>query len=276
MLGAVALTVLLVATWYAAFHIGIVKHADESVLRGFTGLKGRPRVSSLALFVAKLCDPKPYVYFCAAPVLIALARRRLWVTLAVVTILLGANVTTQLLKPLLAEPRPANLLAGTLPPAPASWPSGHATAAMSLALCLVLAVPARARPFVAALGAAFAVAVSYSFLTLEWHYPSDVLGGFLVAAIWTLLAVAAVLTADARLRLPGPSGPPQRLSVRAALGPPSAVLLGALALAGLVALARPREVVAYARLHEPFVVGALAIGALGLALATGVMLALRR
>ena len=63
----------------------------------------------------------------------------------------------------------------------ASWPSGHATAAMSFALCAVLAAPARLRPLVAAVGAAFAVAVCYSFLALAWHYPSDVLGGFLVA-----------------------------------------------------------------------------------------------
>ena len=95
-------------------------------------------------------------------------------------------MTTQLLKPLLAAPRPITLLEFPVVAA-ASWPSGHATAVMSLALCSVLAAQARLRPFVAALGAAFAVAVCYSFLELGWHYPSDVLGGFLVAAAWTLL-----------------------------------------------------------------------------------------
>ena len=69
----------------------------------------------------------------------------------------------------------------------ASWPSGHATAAMSLCLCWVIAVSARWRPAVGAVMAAFAIAVSYSFLTLGWHYPSDVLGGFLIAAVWSLL-----------------------------------------------------------------------------------------
>jgi hypothetical protein len=49
--------------------------------------------------------------------------------------------------------------------------------------------------------------------------------------------------------------------------------LGAVAMVGLVALARPRPVLAYARAHTAFVVGAAAIGALGLALATGLMLA---
>jgi hypothetical protein len=47
-------------------------------------------------------------------------------------------------------------------------------------------------------------------------------------------------------------------------------------MSGLIVLARPREVYAYAHTHEAFMVGAAAIAALGLALATGVMLALRR
>lgn len=272
--GAAASVALLILTWYAVFHIGFVQHADESILRGFQDLGARPHINSAASFIANLCDPQPYVYFCAVPVALALARRRLWVALAIVAILLGANVTTQLLKPLLAHQRLSGLIA--TPPASASWPSGHATAAMSLALCMVIAVPARLRPAVAALGAAFAVAVSYSFLTLLWHFPSDVLGGFLVAATWTLLAVAAVLTAGARGPASAKVGLGGRLTVREALGPPAATAVGALALTALVAIARPGEVVAYARLHHAFVLGAIAIGGLGLAVATGVMLTLRR
>ena len=51
---------------------------------------------------------------------------------------------------------------------------------------------------------------------------------------------------------------------------------GAIALVGLVALARPHAVLAYARAHEAFVVGAAAIGLLGLTVAIGLMLAVRR
>jgi len=274
MAGAVASVALLILTWYAVFHIRVIQHADAAILSGFAGLGVRPHVSSAASVIAGLCNPKPYVYFCAVPVLLALRRRRVWVAVAIVAILLGANVTTQLLKPLLAEPRARDLIAS--PPSAASWPSGHATAAMSLALCMVIAVPARLRPLMAALGGAFAVAVSYSFLALEWHFPSDVFGGFLVAAAWTLLAVAAVLTAGAR----GPSaahiGLGPRLTMREAVGPPALTALAALGLAFVVVIARPGEVVAYARLHETFVLGAVAIAALGLALATGIMLMLRR
>src|SRR5947208_2848357 len=104
-IGALFLTALLLATWFAAFHVGVLEHADRSIFRGFADLQRRPHVNGLASFTAKLCNPQPYVYFCAVPVIVALARRRPWLALAIVAILLGANVTTQLLKPLLAQPR---------------------------------------------------------------------------------------------------------------------------------------------------------------------------
>jgi membrane-associated phospholipid phosphatase len=281
-LGAGIGVTLLIVTWYAAFHVGIVGRADQSILGGFAGLH-RPRVDEVTNFVANLCDPSPYVYFAAIVVLIAILRRRRRVAATVGLIILAANVTTQLLKPLLAQPRADSLLGHTTVSA-ASWPSGHATAAMSLALCCVIVAPARRRPYVAALGAAFAVAVSYSFLELEWHYPSDVFGGFLVAATWTLLGLAALFYLDGRLTQRSSVAAsaadqvtePRRIPIRDALGPPAAVLLAAIVLAGLIVLARPHEVYAYAHAHEAFMVGAAAIAALGLALATGVMLALRR
>lgn len=263
-------------TWYATFHVGVFERADQSIFSGFTRLGYHPHVGGVADFIATLCNPSPYVYFGAIPVVIALARRRLPVALAIGAILLGANETTQLLKPLLAHPRADSLLGGASPVGSVSWPSGHATAAMSLALCMVLAVPARLRPLTAALGAAFAVAVSYSFLTLGWHYPSDVLGGYLVAGTWTLLGVAALFSFEARRHRAGAEDHSARQTVREALGPPALALVGAIALAGLMLLARPHEVVNYVRLHETFMVGAAVIGALGLTLATGVMLALRR
>jgi len=299
LIGAGTGVALLIVTWYAAFHIGVFERADQSILRGFAGLH-RPRVDRITKFIANLCDPQPYVYFAAVPVLVALARRRPRVAAVVAMIVLSANVTTQLLKPLLAAPR-ATTLDGFPVVAAASWPSGHATAAMSLALVSVIVAPSRLRPFVAALGAAFAVAVCYSFLELGWHYPSDVLGGFLVATTWTLLGVAVLFAAPARRpRLATAAGGTSRataaggtsrataagatsrepaakpVSIREALGPPAAVMLGALVLVGLIVLARPHAVVAYARTHEAFMIGATVIAALGLALATGVMLALRR
>lgn len=273
LLGAAGALGLLFLTWFLAFHVGVFRRADLSILGGFEDLH-RPRVDPIASFVANLCNPQPYAYLAAAPVLLALGRRRPRVALAIVAIVFGANLTTQLLKPLLAEHRAA--IGPEMPIGAASWPSGHATAAMSLALCSVLAAPSRLRPVVSALGAAFAVAVSYSFLTLGWHYPSDVFGGFLVATAWTLAAVAALFASNRAGARRETNDVAVRASLAQTLRAPAGVLLGAIALAGLLSLIRPATVLAYARAHETFMVGAASIGALGLALATGVLLTLRR
>jgi membrane-associated phospholipid phosphatase len=267
---------LLALTWYAAFHIGFVKRADHNILWGFAGLQ-RQGLDSVTRFTAGLCDPQPYVFLAAVPILVALVRRRPRVAVTVGLIMLAANVTSQLLKPLLALPRefpgPPSFSAS------GSWPSGHATAALALALCGVIAASPRWRPAVGAVMAAFVVAVCYSFLELGWHYPSDVLGGFLVATIWTLLGAATLWWIDARRpvrrRELSPSGGAQ-ISIGEALAPMAALLLGALFLAGVVALARPHAVIAYASAHKTFIAGAAMIGALVMTLATAATLALRR
>ena len=266
-------TLLLALMWFAAYHVAFFARADQSILNGFVDLQ-RPRVGTVASAIAHLCNPSPYVYLAAIPVLVALIRGRPWVAATIAAILLGANLTTELIKPLLATPH-ATVAAGENPSvASGSWPSGHATAAMSLALCSVLAAPTRLRPVVAALGAAFAIAVSYSFLTLGWHYPSDVFGGFLVAGVWTALGVAVLTVLEARR--PSDAEAVARLPIATALRPAAVALLGGLVVVALVAMARPHGVLAFARLHEVFVLGAGAIGALGLALATGLVLAVRR
>jgi membrane-associated phospholipid phosphatase len=275
LIGAGACVVLLLITWYVAHYVGVVKRADVSILGGFAELH-RPHLDSVTRFVAQLCDPHPYVVLASVPVLVALARGRPRVAITVGAIMLAANETTQLLKPLLAAPRdtvPWDYITN------ASWPSGHATAAMSLALCMVIAVPARRRPVVAAVMSAFAIAVCYSFLELGWHYPSDVFGGFLVATTWTLLGAAGLSLYEARRPSAvrsGAAGDRPAFSIGEALTPAAALLLTGAILVGLILLARPHAVLDYARAHETFVIGAAAIAALGLTLASGLMLILRR
>jgi membrane-associated phospholipid phosphatase len=273
--GAGACLVLLLVTWYAAHYVGVVKRADVSILNGFGELH-RARLDSLTRFVAQLCDPHPYVVLAAMPVLVALARGRPRVAITLGAIMLAANETTQLLKPLLAGPRDTVLW----DPIPnASWPSGHATAAMSLALCAVIAVPARRRPVVAAVMSGFAIAVCYSFLELGWHYPSDVFGGFLVAAAWTLLGAAGLAMYEARRPIAAREATATdwpAFSIVEALTPAAVLLLASAILAGLILLARPHAVLDYTRAHETFVIGAAAIAAVGLTLASGLMLLLRR
>lgn len=265
LLGAGVVGALLLLTGFAVYHVAIVQRADAAIFTGFAGLRDRPHVDHLATMIARLCDPSPYVYLCLIPIGMALLRRRRTVAVGIVGILAGANLTTEFLKPFLNAPRPTGLPTWVI--TGGTWPSGHATASMTLALCCVLAAPARLRPYVAALGAAFAVAVSYSFLTLGWHYPSDALGGFLVASLWTLLGIAAIATVSARRRERRPA---TVFSAAQMLAPSVLALAGALVIAALVVLAKPVYVLG----HTSLVLGAAALGALALTLAAGVSLTL--
>ena len=67
LIGAGATGSLLILTWFLAFHVGVFARADEKILSGFTGLN-RPHVEPVALWIARLCNPNPYVFLAAIPV----------------------------------------------------------------------------------------------------------------------------------------------------------------------------------------------------------------
>ena len=206
---ALACLVGLAVTGVLAYLVPVAQVGDSATLRGFTELN-RPRLTPVLDHLAHLCDPGSYAVLGIGIASVALAQRRPRVALLVLGLLFVTGATTERLKPLLASPRYDEWL-GSGQIAAASWPSGHATAAMTLALCAVLVAPARLRGTVAALGAGFAVAVSYSVLALGWHFPSDVLGGFLVAAGWTALGVAGLVALERRRPRPvGPATPWRR------------------------------------------------------------------
>jgi len=272
LLEALGCLLALVAVWATAFLAPFGHWLDEATLMGFVDLHS-PWIDRIARNVGRLADPQPFVVAGTAMVAVALARGRPRTAAVVPLILLGANLMTQWLKPVLADPRVSSA-ATDLHVQAASWPSGHATGAMSLALCAVLVAPSRLRPIVAALGGMFAVGVGYATLVLAWHLPSDVLAGFLVATLWTALGIAGLWAAARRW----PSGRGREAAVRVgeALTPSALAAVTAAACAGALALARPDAALAYAQAHTTFVVGALSIAALGAALAAALAVALRR
>ena len=263
----------LILTWLLAHDVAAVRRVDANVLGGFLQLD-RPGLNRFTHAIANLCDPMPFVVFAAVPVAIALLRGRPRVALALALLLLGANVSTEVLKPLLTgarDPVGGDFLTHS------TWPSGHATACMSLALSMVISVPARRRPVVGAAMAAFCVAVVYSFLELGWHYPSDVLGGFEMSTTWALLVVGCLAAYEARRpvarRRPSASG--AAFSVGEALAPAALLIACGLGFAVVLTALRPHAVLGYAAAHTMFVVGAAAIAFLSFSCAAGVNLVLR-
>jgi membrane-associated phospholipid phosphatase len=124
------------------------------------------------------------VLTCAA---IAVVRRRWALALVAGAVLAGANVTTRVLKTMVLD-RPEH---GHGPDFN-TLPSGHTTAAASVAAAVLLVVPPRARPWVAVLGAGYAGATGVSTLVGQWHRPSDVVAGLLVVLFWGALACAVL------------------------------------------------------------------------------------
>jgi membrane-associated phospholipid phosphatase len=180
--------------WALAELVPAIQLKDAVVLHHFTALD-RTGLQRVARHLIRLLDPTEFGLWGVALVAVALARGRPRVALAVGCVMGLAPLTSELLKPLLAHP---HVEIGTVHIGPASWPSGHATAAMSLVLSCVLVAPAHLRALVTWVGGAFAVAVGCALLITAQHMPSDVLGGYLMAAFWTALAVAALRASERR------------------------------------------------------------------------------
>jgi membrane-associated phospholipid phosphatase len=268
---------LVLAAGFAALFVVVLgiaysgpgRWVDALALRGFWEL---PRPYGTAIFdrIAHFADPEPFFVAGSALVVVCLATRRTREAVAVVVLLVGANFGSQFLQDALAHDRPS-LLHGTFTPvAPNAYPSGHATAAMSLSLAAVLVAPRALRPLAAAGGMVFTLAVSFALLIRGWHYPSDVIGGFSLAACWCLLVLAGVRLAD-EVR-------PDRRGVRIALergageawaAVGAAVLFSAIL---LVALALPRlpRILAYIDNYTLFAVVAAGTSLFAAALLGGV------
>jgi membrane-associated phospholipid phosphatase len=184
----------LAATWVVAALVPVTHARDATALYDFTRL-GRPRVDLLANHILSLLEPGLYTVWALIVVGAALMRRRLRLALALALVLPLAPLSAEVLKPLLAHP---HAYAGLKDINPASWPSGLATAAMTLALCAVLVAPYALQPLAAVLGGAFVIGVGVSLLILAWHMPSDVFGGYLLAGLWVSLAVTIMRATEPR------------------------------------------------------------------------------
>lgn len=218
----------------AAYWVPFVRWADGWAVEGFLGLQ-RPGLDSIASRVAHLADPLPFALATAAIVGVALRRGLPRHALGALVLLVGASAITQYLKVMLQHERAHDFLGGAQLSSIA-YPSGHATASMSLALAAVLVAPVWLRPIVALGGSLFALAVSESLLLLGWHFPSDVVGGFLVATASALLVLAGLRAADERWPERTGRQAAQRVLANGALVRVELLLIALIALAGAAAV----------------------------------------
>jgi membrane-associated phospholipid phosphatase len=258
--GAAACVIAFAALMSLAYYSDRANWLDSAALHGFVSIY-RPGIDNLATGLAHFCNPFPYALVAIAVIAIAVRARGLRTGAAVGFLLAGANVSSQVLKPLLAHHRELYYSEFHLNNINANaFPSGHATAAMSLSLAVLLIVPRAYRPLTAAIGTLFTLGVSFSILILQWHYPSDVVGGYLVATAWGLTALAGLRYVNERW----PERGTVRTKARKAFGPPSTAaiartfaFLAAVAI-GLAA-SRAHELAGFADRHTAMLAVASAI-----------------
>jgi membrane-associated phospholipid phosphatase len=257
---AAALVAVCVAGLVAVYRLAVwTVHGrvlDGHALRG--AIASRSRVTDAMERVLDVVSVASLLGAAALVAVIALLRLRRGLGLAALAVLVGANLTSQLLKRVVLE-RPDLGLAERTPSTLNSMPSGHTTVAASVVAALVLVVPGRLRAGVAVAGACYAWLTAVATMSAGWHRPSDALAAVLVVGGWVGgAAVALLLTGDRS----GPVGAWSPLDRRTAgrLALVGAALLGVAVVAALAA-----ELLGLQPARGPadelaYVAGALAVG----------------
>jgi membrane-associated phospholipid phosphatase len=192
-LGVAALSFVgVVALWRVFVGTLAGQQVENAALQG--ALYGQTQLWRVAERVLDVVSVGFIAVVLIAAMTIAALRRRWSLAVQVAVLMIGANLTTRVLKnavlyrpDLGVEASYGNTL-----------PSGHTTAAASVSAALLLVVPPRARPWAAVLGAGYTTATGVSTLIGQWHRPSDVVAAVLVVLAWTAIACALVAVTSAR------------------------------------------------------------------------------
>jgi membrane-associated phospholipid phosphatase len=200
---AILCAVLTVALYVVFVRTGLGQRIDDAALDGRASLSARSinRADSLLQTVSVAS----VAILGGGIVLVAVMRARLVLAAAAAAVLVGANVTTQVLKATLSRPdlvrgQPEIDLGN-------SFPSGHTAVAASIAVAAVLVAPRRLRGAVAVAGLLYTVAIGVATLTAGWHRPSDAIAAVCVAVGWGSLAAWMIVVRRAPAQGAGPATP---------------------------------------------------------------------
>jgi undecaprenyl-diphosphatase len=168
-------------------------------------------VNEVAYAGFRVVNFKPFwVLVGTATALIALAQWRIRDAVFAVALVAGTGGLDLALKALLANPRyqpvPVDSVAY---PWKDAFPSGHSAGSLAFSLAFLTVVPPSWRRPTAVAGIVFTLYISFGVLFLNYHYPSDVLGGWLLAAGW-FFALLAVPWLSAEPLPPRPGARPRR------------------------------------------------------------------
>lgn len=146
----------------------------------------RPWLTPMLKFVSLVFMPEIFVPVVAVIFLLLILKHKRSQELLLLLILAG-NILPLIIKPIVHRPRPTAPQAIALDHQPDfSFPSSHAMAVMTTAGALVLLAHHRRRAswwlMISASG--LVLLVGYSRVYLGAHWPTDVLGGYLIGWLW--------------------------------------------------------------------------------------------
>jgi undecaprenyl-diphosphatase len=188
-----------------AYWVGPAERLDRSVLDALS-TPTDTLANEVAYVGFRVVDTIPvWVVAAAIAALIALAQWRLGDAVLAVALVAGTGGLVLALKALLANPRYQPVPVGSdVFPWEDAFPSGHSAGSLAMSLAFLTVVPPSWRRPTAATGIAFTLFISLGVLILNYHYPSDVLGGWLLAAGWWFALLVVSSRPEGRPR--GPAG----------------------------------------------------------------------
>lgn len=181
----IVLAVAVVLGWTSSVDIAVLKavHAMAS-----------PAFDAIVLVLTNF--GKPVVAAAVAVILAAVlfAQKRVQPAVIMACGVLGSGLVAYIVKLLVERTRP-DLWTWLVTETGYSFPSGHATASAALVLCgIVLLWHAKWRRTALVVGGVYVACIAFTRLYLGVHYPSDILGGWLLSFAWVTAVVALATT----------------------------------------------------------------------------------
>lgn len=171
----------------------LMRHVDAAApAAGHAWLVHAPAARAVALVVTDLGSPVAVDVLSGAVCVVLLVLRRWRAAAVVAAARLGELATTSVLKVAVHRPRP-ELFPRLTSASGDSFPSGHAAGSAAvygvIAVVLGIWLTAPARRWLLAGVVAWVALIATSRVLLGVHYPTDVLGGLAVGALWLGLAL---------------------------------------------------------------------------------------
>jgi membrane-associated phospholipid phosphatase len=161
--------------------------ADQSLVGDLAVWRGSNPETTSALILLTQLGGAPVLLTLAALAAIPIARRNRMAAVALIGTVLGGRFLIELMKLAVNRPRPA-IDSHAVSVFSQSFPSGHAgNSIMTYGAIALFALPQRWRAAGLTAAVALSAAVGATRPILGVHWPSDVIGGWCLGALWLLV-----------------------------------------------------------------------------------------